>query len=354
MDKIKIFHFCIPLPSGNFGDDVIYFATRKSISESLHGYDIEWVEYPLRNHTTDTVIKKANECDAIIVGAGGLILKSRVPNLYSGWQWACSLRHLEMIKKPLIIYSIGYNRFRGQDDFDDIFYDHIRATVEKASYFSVRNSGSKAALSSIGIKGEIKVSPCPTLFYKNRRNIEGFDIGINLAGDRSDLRFNRENLYDTVSRLYRSLNSRGFRVSFINFNWNPSSNCCDLINRIGSDYIDLDTMLDEDDVGRGLLSLDRYKLIISMRSHAQIIPFGRGISVLSLISHDKLKWFLEDAGMADTGIEVSSNNLYGNIIDLSNKLLDHMYKIDQISAMKRFRIKHVDAQEEIRRCIVNE
>lgn len=352
MDKIRIFHFCIPIPAGNFGDDVIYFATRESISEALKGYRIEWVEYPLRNHTTDTVIKKANDCDAVLVGAGGLILKGRTPNLYSGWQWACSLKHLEMIKKPLIIYSIGYNKFRGQDDFDDIFFSHISSTIEKSSYFSVRNYGSKDALNFIGIKGNIRVSPCPTLFYNNQKVSNGFEIGINLAGDRSDLRFNRETFYASIVRIYKYFKSKGFLVSFINFNWNPDSNCFDLIESLGSNYIALDTMLNKKDVDESLLLLDRYRLVISMRSHAQIIPFGRGISVLSLISHDKLRWFLEDANMGETGIEVSSSNLYEKVIDISEKLLDGSFERAQIEATQRFRASHKAAQDEIRRCII--
>ena len=49
------------------------------------------------------------------------------------------------------------------------------------------------------------------------------------------------------------------------------------------------------------------ELMIAMRGHAQMIPFGCKTPVISLISHDKLKWFLEDIEHPEWGIEVLDN-----------------------------------------------
>ena len=57
-----------------------------------------------------------NHDDFVVIGGGGLFLKDTNPNNLSGWQWSCSMEQLEAIKKPLIAFAIGYNRFRGQDD----------------------------------------------------------------------------------------------------------------------------------------------------------------------------------------------------------------------------------------------
>ena len=46
-----------------------------------------------------------------------------------------------------------------------------------------------------------------------------------------------------------------------------------------------------------------------------MIPFGCGIPIISLISHDKLKWFLQDLNREDWGIEVQANQIKQEIVD---------------------------------------
>jgi len=45
-------------------------------------------------------------------------------------------------------------------------------------------------------------------------------------------------------------------------------------------------------------------VVLAMRGHAQLISFGQSIPIVSLIYHNKLRWFLEDVNMPDTGVEV--------------------------------------------------
>ena len=45
-------------------------------------------------------------------------------------------------------------------------------------------------------------------------------------------------------------------------------------------------------------------LTLGMRGHAQMIPFGLGRPIISLISHDKLAWFLEDIHHTEWGVEM--------------------------------------------------
>ena len=46
-----------------------------------------------------------------------------------------------------------------------------------------------------------------------------------------------------------------------------------------------------------------------MRGHAQMIPFGLRRPILSIISHDKMKYFLEDIKQLDWGVEINSLDL---------------------------------------------
>lgn len=45
-------------------------------------------------------------------------------------------------------------------------------------------------------------------------------------------------------------------------------------------------------------------LVIGMRGHSQLIPFGCNTPILSIISHEKMKWFLENINHVELGIDV--------------------------------------------------
>ena len=135
---MKIAYFSCP-PSGNAGDTVITAAT-KQIFERFHG-PIRWVEMDFRKKTSLLDVLTCRRSDAVLIGGGGLFLKDTNPNKISGWQWKIPIWKLKLLKKPLIMYALGYNRFRGQEDFDDIFYKHIDACLETAEFVGLRDVG---------------------------------------------------------------------------------------------------------------------------------------------------------------------------------------------------------------------
>jgi len=357
--KLKIFHFEISSPAGNFGDDILFLATKETFETIFHDYIVEWINYPLRNHTTNSVIKKANECDLVLVGGGGLLLKDTAQNTYSGWQWACSLKHLEMIQKPLIVYAIGCNRFRGQEEFDEIFFEHINKTVEKAAFFSVRNNGSKKSLLRYGLpEKRIIVNPCPSIFYETKVNEQKqkkdkFRIGINLAGDRAHLRYQKKEFYAQMENAFKRLMKQDYSLYFFNHNWNPTSNCQDLINRVrGIGIFETDTMWNRNDIDKVVNLYNSMDVIIAMRSHAQLVPFGQKKKVISLISHDKIKWFLEDVHMEYTGIEVNVKNLGEELPSLVDDILaDEEYYNKQKDALQKLRDMYMNNFTTIMRTI---
>ena len=59
-------------------------------------------------------------------------------------------------------------------------------------------------------------------------------------------------------------------------------------------------------------------IAVGMRGHAQMIPFGLGTPIFSIITHDKLSFFLEDIDKPEWGEELFSENLKNNLF----KLLD--------------------------------
>lgn len=69
------------------------------------------------------------------------------------------------------------------------------------------------------------------------------------------------------------------------------------------------------------------ELVLAIRGHAQMIPFGCGTPVVSMISHDKLKWFLEDIGHPEWGVEVLDEQFEEKLLEKSLYMLEHREKI---------------------------
>ena len=186
--------------NGNAGDTLLPTVLKDLIGSTLgiKKWTCERVHKPV---TLDDVAKY-NKNDMIIIGGGGLFLKDTNPNQNSGWQWNCSIEMLTKIQKPLIAFAIGYNRFRGQEDFEPIFYEHIKAFVKKAAFVGLRNHGSiravKNYLNESALKEKIVFQPCmttlisyiyPNLFnYRKKKDT----IAFNCAFDRKELRSLKE------------------------------------------------------------------------------------------------------------------------------------------------------------------
>ena len=313
----KIFYFNIPSPTGNTGDDVLYSATIKKF-ESF-GEKIEWTFFPVRHYAPPAVIDKANESDLVLIGGGGLINSDTIKNNdVSGWQWRCPIENLKKLKAPLIFYSVGYNMMEGQEPFHHVFNTHIKLTAEKSVFFSLRNHRSKDMLVRHGVSADkMIVNHCPSLFLVPEKELEFPNerprVGINLGGDRMHLRVqDREGFFSEMRKLLKGLN-KDFQICFINHSWNPLSNCQYFIDTILNELddpivYDIETIWDYENDVEYVLNLYRsMDVVLGMRGHAQMIAFGQAVPVVSLISHNKLRWFLEDVDMSDTGLEVYNN-----------------------------------------------
>lgn len=58
-----------------------------------------------------------------------------------------------------------------------------------------------------------------------------------------------------------------------------------------------------------------------MRGHAQMIPFGCWTPTVSIISHDKLKWFLEDIGHEKWGVDVQEEQFEQKLLYRCEEML---------------------------------
>lgn len=330
----------------NFGDLALQAGQMRVLREDTS----ETLEF-LPIHCQETVfhadlIEAINEtCDLLLLGGGGMIFHRPEDSSRSGWQFNIAIEDLEKIKVPVATYGIGYNAFH----FDEmkllpIAMQHLLATQAKAALFSVRNQGSRSALIAGGLNGDrIEVIPDPGMYVAPRKfSLPGGEeaelrIGLNWAGDRPHFRFS-EPWADSREILIASL-CDAFELLAQTFPRMKVYFIPHLVDRIDSDVWqhfenrlgDLIVNL-EDSASQiyppslaqvGFLA-DTYRqmdLTIGMRGHANIIPFGMETIPVGLGSHDKVGFFLDEAGLSDNWLSTQKTSDAGGGISISEKLL---------------------------------
>jgi polysaccharide pyruvyl transferase WcaK-like protein len=326
----------------NAGDTLLFPVVRKVFDENLGPFD--WELRQAWEPFTAPDAQIANESfDGIVIGGGGLLLRDQTGSdvAKSGWQWNSSIDAVKAIGIPLIIYGIGYNRFRGQSDFDPIFKDHIGAVVEKSTFFGLRNYGSIAAVRdyvNVDAGNKLHHQFCPTtvlwqLYPKYRALAEAHDLkkkkilAFNAAFDRASLRFgdNPDEILQKVANSLLVAQARDWDI-VVTAHKTMDRDIERYLDRAGISYRTVDlTDASPQEIIEFYAEID---LAYGMRGHAQMIPLGLRRPILSIISHNKMRYLLDDINKPEWGIEV-------NAADLSERLQEYILTIE----LERARIK---------------
>lgn len=311
--------------NGNWGDKILGLGTQKLFRKYLGLNDIE--TFPIQDY------KKLNEelhkMDLIIVGGGGMI----------GWMSRRFIKHIgKRIKKkiiqakaPFIVYAVGLNLFRTEDGREKIMpafkEKGLRKLVKKALYFSVRSDGTKEALAPLGFN--FKESPDPALWAhwneNLERKVEDDYILIQIAGDMPNARFSFNNVNlprfcDDINSIADFLISKGYKVQFP-LHRGEDVICTHHIDK--SDKIIPWIWNEEVERVRSGLSYYKYsKMVIGMRGHSQIIPFGFGVPVISIVNQEKNINFMEKIGMEKYAVDIFDP-------DLVKKIKKHVVDIEK-------------------------
>jgi len=307
----------------NSGDTLLFPVVRRVFDSVLgpFNWDLRQAWEPF---TAEAAQKINGTADGIVIGGGGLLLRDQAGSdiSNSGWQWNSSIDAVNAINIPLVIFAIGYNRFRGQADFDPVFTDHIRAVVNKAGFFSLRNNGSIQALKPYlppELNQKLKHQYCPTtvlwqLYPEYRALAEQHDrkgariLAFNAAFDRANHRFGErpDDVLAGVARAVKAAENRGWQVvvaahKTMDRDIEPYLDAAD----VSYDTADL-TDAGPEDVMAFYAQVD---CAFGMRGHAQMIPFGLRRPIMSIISHDKMRFLLDDIEHSEWGVEVDAPDI---------------------------------------------
>ncbi|PWF21225.1 polysaccharide pyruvyl transferase family protein [Corticimicrobacter populi] len=304
----------------NAGDTLLFPVVRRAFDVCIGPFD--WELRQAWDALDAEEASRLNEVyDGIVIGGGGLLLRDQdgADVSRSGWQWNSSVAAVDALDLPLIIYAIGYNRFRGQPDFEPVFTDHIQAVARQSAFFGLRNTGSINAIAAY-LPGESAVSLrrqfCPTtvlwqLYPQYQKQASTHDekghrvLAFNVAFDRAAYRFGAEEqvLLGRLADCMMSAQRQGWQIVVVAHK-SADRGIEQYLSAAGVSYETRDlTDASPDEVLSFYAEVDA---AVGMRGHAQMIPFGLRRPIFSIISHDKMRYFLEDIDQPTWGGEIGS------------------------------------------------
>lgn len=336
----------------NAGDTLLFPVVRKVFDSALGPCNWE-LRQAWESFSVDDAMQINDQYDGIVIGGGGLLLLDQAGSdtSKSGWQWNSTVSAIQAIAVPLVVFAIGYNRFRGQSEFSPIFTEHIRSLVNKASFFGLRNTGSIRALSSYLLPDQCKLLArqyCPTtilwqLFPQYQKIAISHDVKrerifvFNAAFDRSEHRFglNIDKVLDGVAKAVRNAQNRGWKIIVVAHK-SIDRQIEPYLDERNVSYCSVDlTEASPDEVMTFYAQVD---FVFGMRGHAQMIPFGLRRPIMSIISHDKMRFFLEDIKRCEWGVEIDSSDMEEQLNTALERIEDDRESVHSDIAEAQYRV----------------
>lgn len=329
----------------NVGDTVLAQCVRKTFEYFM---PVNWNLSYVRDEVTQQSLETFNRTKAVVVGGGGLFLPDTNKNVVSGWQWSIPKEYLGEIKCPLMIYSVGYNYFPGQEP-SGFFCENLAELCRNSAFFGLRNYGSINKVKELlpeELREKVVYQPCTTTLIRKiygdavAPKTSSRKVAINMAFDRMDRRFgeDKELILKQISVFAKNLTERGYEVILV-YHTSGDQRMRPYFNAENFRYTEkyLVSSL-PDEVLEFYNSVD---LVLGMRGHAQMIPFGLNCEIISMGTHDKMRYFLEDIDALDWYV-----NLRENPEKLSETLMEkfiHIHETDSENTKRRL----VEAQEKL-------
>lgn len=315
---------------GNAGDKLLPQSVRSAFGPDTGSR--RWHSVHAHRLFDEAALERVNRRRGLVIGGGGLFIPDTMPNGNSAWQWNVPDDLLRRIDVPIAVFAVGFNAFDGQSYRASRFRESLHLLVEQSSFFGLRNHGSiekVRAMLPARLHDKVRFQPCPTTV--TRQLVPGWQdparrddtILINAAYDRAGLRFGHDYPY-FLAQMAQAVRDLGelAEVQCVAHSLDDEKIAFDLRRTHG---ISLPVIPMYDFENSEILDLyARTKLVIGMRGHAGMIPFGCGTPVVSLISHPKMAYFLRDIERPEWGVSVHDRHLAARLVELSRDLLaDH-------------------------------
>jgi polysaccharide pyruvyl transferase WcaK-like protein len=315
MKRLRLFHFDIKT-YGNYGDTLLFEAVRQTFHGFRGGecYEV-YDSRPLRDPVGPALVNYINDnFDAVVIGGGGLFLRDTNANRRSGWQWNISLDQLRRLKTPLVIYSVGNNRFIDQADFAPPFSEHVNLTMEKSVFFGLRNTGSMETIKPYiaeSNRDRVEFQPCTTTISSylfpdlTKAEVDpARRLGLQMiVGKRQAAAgFQAKTIYRDVIDVARRLQSEGWLIDSVP-HARADMHFVEQAAREGLRMPEVKLFGDRDGLYKGVEYFADLPYFLGTRGHAQMVPFGMGSIPVSLLVHHKTGYFARDIGHPEWAVD---------------------------------------------------
>jgi len=340
--------------SNNWGDRALQVGTSQMLKDVYDG-DLQFVYVDnQKTYFSENLIEKMNdEADLLLIGGGGYIFHRPEDNGRSGWQFNIDTENISKIKAPIAVYGVGYNKFPHDDrEFPDQTWESIQRVIDLSHVFSVRNVGTYEALENHHIDlDNVTVVPDAAMFVKpykfNHASLanDKLKIGLNIATDRWEMRFGKEpqEILSTVLGVCKEAAEKYDAEVYLIEHLMPND-----LNKDNKEYLRSRAKEILGDRGHIMFEemyeemyppfdytapmfADLYRqmdLVVAMRGHANIIPFGQNTPCIGIGEHNKVKWFLDDVDLKDLYVPLDRDTEL-NINKLRNAIDDVVSNIDE-------------------------
>ncbi|MFF5144623.1 glycosyltransferase [Streptomyces sp. NPDC013157] len=314
---------------GNAGDKLLPETVRLGFGPDTTSR--RWHSVHAHRYFDKAALERVNARRGLVIGGGGLFIPDTMPNGNSAWQWNVPDEHLRAIDVPIMIYAVGFNAFDGQSYRAQRFNDSLRLLVEKSSFFGLRNHGSIAKVRGMlppELQDKVVFQPCPTTVM--RQLVTGWTdpayredtVMLNAAYDRAGLRFGHDyaHFLAEMAKAVRKIGEHT-EVKCVAHSLDDEKIAFDLRREHGISLPVIPMYDFSNDEIRETYAKTR--LVIGMRGHAGMIPFGVGTPIISLISHPKMAYFLNDIERPEWGVSVHEKNLGDILTERAIGILDN-------------------------------
>ncbi|MFF0166024.1 glycosyltransferase [Streptomyces prasinus] len=313
---------------GNAGDKLLPETVRLGFGPDTTSR--RWHSVHAHRLFDEAALERVNARRGLVIGGGGLFIPDTMPNGNSAWQWNVPDEHLRAVDVPIMVYAVGFNAFDGQSYRAGRFRESLRLLVEKSAFFGLRNHGSIAKVRALlpgHLHDRVRFQPCPTTV--GRHLVPGWTdpaeredtVLLNAAYDRAGLRFGHDygHFLAEIAKAVRGIGAHT-EVRCVAHSLDDERIAFDLRREHGVSLPVIPMYDFDNDAIRDLYA--RTRLVIGMRGHAGMIPFGVGTPIVSLISHPKMAYFLADIERPEWGVSVHERNLGAVLTERATGILD--------------------------------
>ncbi|KOG68847.1 polysaccharide pyruvyl transferase [Streptomyces antibioticus] len=314
---------------GNAGDKLLPESVRLAFGADT--ISRRWHSVHAHRLFDQAALERVNARRGLVIGGGGLFIPDTMPNGNSAWQWNVPDAHLDAIDVPIMVFAVGFNAFDGQSYRARRFNESLRLLVEKSAFFGLRNHGSIARVRSLlpaDLHDKVVFQPCPTTVM--RQLLPGWTdpshredtVLLNAAYDRAGLRFGHDygHFLAEIAKAVRAIGAHT-EVRCVAHSLDDERIAFDLRREHGISLPVIPMYDFDNDAIRETYA--RTRLVIGMRGHAGMIPFGVGTPIVSLISHPKMAYFLSDIERPEWGVSVHERELGAVLTERALHILDH-------------------------------